>query len=104
MPYTPQVHTYKCQICGTEYTSFCSVDFGMCHNCGERARQEIYLLNPRTNEEKALEPLDETALVDTLINYFVEDLGVDIDVLLDNCMDTLSEISRNTYYVTPKED
>ena len=104
MPYTPKIYTYTCKICGAEYTSISSYDSGMCHNCRETARLQIVLLNPKTDEEKALEPLDETALVDTLINYFVEDLGVDIDVLLDNCIDTLSEISRNTYYVTPKEN
>ena len=104
MPYTPKVHTLKCEICGAEYTSFNEIDFGMCHNCQERARQEIYLLNPRTDEEKALEPLDETALLDMLLNYFIEEMDVDLNVLLDNCLDILSEISRNTYYVTPKDE
>lgn len=85
------VHEHKCELCGSDYTTFSSIDWGICHNCSERAKQQVIMLNPSDEEINIFEDLSESDIVESLFYYFHGEMDVEMDEFL-KCQSVLNEI------------
>ena len=95
--YHPEIHTHTCELCGAEYTTTSGTDWGVCHNCHERARQfvqEQVFIN-----EGHLDDFTVLDFNEMLFHHFDRLCDIDVDKW-GKCEDEINELISNN---TPKE-
>lgn len=87
-----KIYPHDCYICGANYTTHTSIDWGVCHNCQEKARQQVIEIRDGSDQP---EDFDEDYYFECLFYFFERTEHNRKAEWLEICTDILKEIIAN---------